>query len=125
MMSGGMARNTAHQRTFYAALGIRRRNCCQGKENGGASNSRFHFSLGVNSTTARATEDCSDTVLKGGTSPAMGYLNSPRSEQSDVFTPPSRELRWHACHVSVRYQTEELRSTQTKKPGKEPWATLI
>jgi hypothetical protein len=54
MMSGEMARSTAHQRTFDAALGIRRCNCCQGKENGGASNNRFHFSLqcefdGVNS----------------------------------------------------------------------------
>jgi hypothetical protein len=45
MMSGEMARSTAHQRTFDAALGIRRCNCCQGKENGGASNNRFHFSL--------------------------------------------------------------------------------
>jgi hypothetical protein len=45
MMSGEMARSTAHQRAFDAALGIRRCNCCQGKENGGASNNRFHFSL--------------------------------------------------------------------------------
>jgi hypothetical protein len=45
MMSGEMARSTAHQSTFYAAFGFRRRRCCQDKENGGASNERFHFSL--------------------------------------------------------------------------------
>jgi hypothetical protein len=45
MVSGEMARSTAHQSTFYAALGFRRRSCCQDKENGGASNERFHFSL--------------------------------------------------------------------------------
>src|SRR6476659_9378405 len=50
MMSGEMARSTAHQRAFDAALGIRRCNCCQGKENGGASNNRFHFTSSVNST---------------------------------------------------------------------------
>jgi hypothetical protein len=31
-MSREMARSTAHQSTFDAALGFRRRNCCQGKE---------------------------------------------------------------------------------------------
>jgi hypothetical protein len=45
MMSGEMARSTAHQSTFYAAFGFRRRRCCQDEENGGASNERFHFSL--------------------------------------------------------------------------------
>jgi predicted N-acetyltransferase YhbS len=45
MMSGEMARSTAHHSTFYAAFGFRRRRCCQDKENGGASNERFHFSL--------------------------------------------------------------------------------
>jgi hypothetical protein len=38
MMSGEMARSTAHQSTFYAAFGFRRRRCCQDEENGGASN---------------------------------------------------------------------------------------
>jgi hypothetical protein len=53
MMSGEMARSTAHHSTFYAAFGFRRRRRCrcrcqdkeQDKENGGASNERFHFSL--------------------------------------------------------------------------------
>ena len=45
MMSGEMARSAAHQSTFYAAFGFRRRRCRQDKENGGASNERFHFSL--------------------------------------------------------------------------------
>jgi hypothetical protein len=47
MMSGEMARSAAHQSTFYAAFGFRRRcRCrCQDKQNSGASNEHFHFSL--------------------------------------------------------------------------------
>jgi len=43
----------------------------------------------------------------------MGYLNSPRSVSSRMSSHRGRgELQWHACHVSVRYQTEVERTAE-------------
>ena len=48
MVTSEMARSAAHHSTFQAALGVRGRNCCHGKESSGATKNRFHLSLQVN-----------------------------------------------------------------------------